>query len=164
MNSLQPYQQLLQHFQQIGLNATATERQNLALLCQTLALSPNCHLATLALGLPLKGKRENLIQHLRRTLKDKRLKPADCYAPLDEYLFAHWTDIDLNLVMDRTDIENRWSVLTLGVAHRKRVIPLAWQVLDFGATSAHTQCALLKRVQPSLPNARRVRICFLRRQ
>ncbi len=164
MNSLQLHWQLTQQFQLIGLKATATERKNLALLCQTLAFSPNCHLATLALGLPLTGKRENLIQHLRRTLKDQGLNPTDCYQPCAKYLLAHWTDCEVSLVMDRTDIENRWSVLTLGLAHRKRLVPLAWDVLPFGATSGDEQCTLLKRVQPALPDATHVRICFLRRQ
>jgi len=53
VNSLQLHRQLVQHLTTIGVHATEPQRVNLALLCQALAVSPNCHLATLALGLPL---------------------------------------------------------------------------------------------------------------
>ncbi len=160
MQSLQLHRHLTQQFAEIGLKATPNERKNLAFLCQTLAFSPNCHLATLALGLPLPGRRENLIQHLRRTLKNQQLRSADCYQPLVRYLFAHWPDEEVNLVMDRTDLEHAWSLLTLGVAHQKRLLPLAWDLLPFGGTSADEQTALLKRVQPDLPPTTQVRLTF----
>ncbi len=160
MQSLQLHRHLTQQFAEIGLKATPNERKNLAFLCQTLAFSPNCHLATLALGLPLPGRRENLIQHLRRTLKNQQLRAADCYQPLVRYLFAHWPDEEVNLVMDRTDLEHAWSLLTLGVAHQKRLLPLAWDLLRFGGTGADEQTALLKRVQPDLPPTTQVRITF----
>lgn len=160
MNSLHLHRQLTQAFATIGLKATPKQRANLALLCQTLAFSPNCHLATLALGLPLMGRRENLIQHLRRTLKNEQLRSTECYQPLVQYLFAHWLDGEVNLVMDRTDLENRFSILTLGVAYQKRLLPLAWQVLTFGSTSTAEQTALLQRIQPALPHVKPGRVSF----
>jgi hypothetical protein len=160
MDSLQLHRQLTQQFRHMGLKATPSECSNLALLCQTLAFSPNCHLATLALGLPLPSRREHLIQHLRHTLKNKHLQPADCYQPLVKHLFAAWSDREINLVMDRTDLGNRSSVLTLGVAHRKRLVPLAWDVLPFGDISGEEQSTLLKRIQPALPDPKTVPIYF----
>ncbi len=160
MHSLQLHRELLQQFSRVGLQASKPQRVNLALLCQALAVSSNCHLATLALGLPLPGQRENLVQRLRRFLKDDELSVADCYEPWVRHLFAHWSGREVSLVMDRTDIENRWSVLTLGVTFRHRLLPLAWEVLSFGGTSADEQMKLLKRVQPHLPSAQRVRVVF----
>lgn len=160
MNSLQLHRQLTQELARIGLKATPHQRSNLALLCQALAFSPNCHLATLALGLPLPDRRENLIQHLRRTLKNKHLRSADCYQPLVRHLFQHWPDREVNLVMDRTDLEHRWSILTLGAVHQKRLLPLTWQVLPFGGTGADDQMLLLQRIQPALPSRAQVRINF----
>ena len=151
MNSLQLHKQLVQQFGIIGVQATRPQRINLALLCQALAVSPNCHLATLALGLPLPGQREHLIQHLRRFLKNEHLRPMDCYGPVVQHLFAHWSGSEVSLVMDRTDLEDRWSVLTLGAAYQKRLLPLAWDILPFGGTGADQQSSLLKRVQPYLP-------------
>jgi len=160
MDSFQLHRQLVRHLTTIGIRATKAQRNNLALLCQTLAVSPNCHLATLALGLPLPGRREHLIQRLRRFLKNDRLCPPTCYEPVVRQVFQHWPGQEVNLVMDRTDLEGRWSVLTLGAAYQKRLLPLAWEVLPFGGTSAAWQITLLRRVQPHLPSPDRVRVHF----
>jgi hypothetical protein len=160
VNSLQLHRQLVQHLTTIGVHATQPQRVNLAFLCQALAVSPNCHLATLALGLPLPGQREHLIQHLRRFLKNDHVHPVDCYGPVVRHVFAHWSGSEVSLVMDRTDLEDRWSVLTLGAAYQKRLVPLAWDVLSFGGTSADRQIGLLKRVRPYLPAPEQVRVNF----
>jgi len=160
MDSLQLHRQWVRHLTMIGVRATQPQCDNLALLCQALAVSPNCHLSTLALGLPLPGRRENLIQRLRRCLKNGRLHPLTCYEPLVRHIFTHWSGREVSLVMDRTDLEDRWSVLTLGAAYRKRLLPLTWEVLPFGGTGADLQISLLRRVQPYLPPLDQVRVHF----
>jgi hypothetical protein len=82
MNSLHLHHKLVQHVTALRLPLSQPQRTNLALWCQALAVSPNCHLATLALGLPLPGQRENLIQRLRRDLKKDELQSDRCYQPL----------------------------------------------------------------------------------
>ena len=160
MNSVHLHQKLVKQLQTIGLQIGQAQRVNLALWCQALAVSPNCHLATLALALPLPGQRENLIQRLRRSLKNVRLKPQACYRPVVGHLFSHWSGQEVDLVMDRTDIENRWSILSLGAAYRKRLLPLTWQVLPFGGTSAEEQIGLLRQVRALLPPPEQVRVHF----
>jgi hypothetical protein len=101
MNSVHLHQKLVKQLQTIGLQIGKTRRENLALWCQALAVSPNCHLATLALGLPLPGQRENLIQRLRRFLKDNPRPTGHCpsLAPRSE------------TILDRTDfpgLEELW--------------------------------------------------------
>jgi hypothetical protein len=125
-----------------------------------MAHSPNCHLATLANRLAVPGQRENLVQRIRRWLDNRAITQARCYMPLVYELFQTWSGVELGLVMDRTDLEDRWSVLLLGAAFRHRVLPLAWCVLPFGSTNAETQLALLKQVQPALPDPEQVRITF----
>lgn len=160
MNSVRLHRQLVQSLAAIGVGASQPQRTNLAGLCQALAFSANCHLATLALGLPFAGQRENLIQRLRRFLKTEGLQPLACYGPLVQHLLAHWPAREVTLVMDRTDLENRLSILTLGVAYRKRTLPLAWEVSAFGGTSAARQIALLAWVRPYLPPLTQVRVNF----
>lgn len=160
MNSIRLHHQLMQQLIAIGVPGSKAQRVNLSLWCQALAVSPNCHLATLALGLPLVGRRENLIQRLRRFLKDGRMCPSASYRPLRQHLLTHWQGREISLVMDRTDIENRWSLLMVGVAYRKRLLPLAWQMLTYGSSSAAEQMALLRQVQPDLPPVDRVRVHF----
>ncbi|MDX1523766.1 MAG: hypothetical protein R3264_19215, partial [Anaerolineae bacterium] len=90
MNSLHLHHRLVQQFKRLRLPLSQPQQRNLALWCQALAVSPNCHLTTLALGLPLPGQRENLIQRLRRDLKKRPLQSDRCYPPLVRDLFAHW--------------------------------------------------------------------------
>ena len=61
------------------------------------------------------------------------------------------------LAMDRTDIEHDASILLLGAAYHKRLLPLVWQVLPFGASGEEAQTALLRYIQPFMPP---VRTCF----
>jgi hypothetical protein len=159
MDSLQLHRELMRQFTFLDLNISKPQRTNLALLSQALAVSSNCHLSTLALALPLPGNRENLIQRLRRMLSQTPDWQA-WYGPIVKHVFAHWTGAEVALVMDRTDLADRWSVLTVGAAHGKRLLPLGWHVLPFGSTSAETQVSLLRQVQPYLPSADRVRITF----
>lgn len=44
----------------------------------------------------------------------------------------------------------------VSLAYHKRAIPLAWQVLDFGCTSAETQIGLLRQVEPLIPTVQPV--------
>lgn len=156
MNSTNLHQQLLQELKQMGVVASKPELANLAFFCQALAFSPNAHLANLALNLPLDAQRENLIQRLRRFLKDDTLSPGSLYRPIRQHLFAHWTLREVPLVMDRTDIEDRWSLLMLGAVYKKRLLPLCWQTLPYGSSSAAEQMALLWQVQKDLPKQVRV--------
>jgi hypothetical protein len=157
MNSVRLHRQIVQQMLDLGLRATAPQRENLAWLCQSLAYSPDCHLATLALHIPLPGQRESLIQRERRYLKNAHVQVARCYAPWLRNLLTHWPSCECCLVMDRTDIEHDASILLLGAAYRKRLLPLVWQVLPFGASGEEAQVALLRYIQPFLPP---VRTCF----
>jgi len=133
---------------------------NLALLVLSLAQSPNCHLSTLATVLPLAARRDNLIQRLRRWLKTPTLSWERYYRPLVRQFLVAWPGVELALVMDRTDLNDRVSLLFVGIATHQRVVVLAWEVLSYGSTAADTQLALLKRIQPLLPDPAQVRITF----
>ena len=160
MNSLQLHRELVHELSSIGIPSSTPQGRNVALLCQALAVSANCHLATLALGLPVRSQRSSLVRRLQRLLQNEGVHPARCYEPIAGHLLAHWTGCEVNLVMDRTDLANRWSILTVGAAYRKRLLPLAWEILPFGGTGAAQQIRLLARVQRCLPPLDQVRVHF----
>ncbi|MGH8711872.1 MAG: transposase, partial [Burkholderiales bacterium] len=110
----------------------------------------------LALNLPIEAQRENLIQRLRRALGNRSCASDTLYRPIRQHLFAHWNLREVCLVMDRTDIENRWSLLLLGASYKKRVLPLTWQMLPYGSSSASEQMDLLWKVKKDLPAGVRV--------
>ena len=133
---------------------------NLALMVVALAQSPSCHLATLATVLPIKGQRENLIQRLRRWLASPHLDWERYYRPLIVQFFAHWRGAEVGLVMDRTDLNDRVSILYTGIATQQRVVLLAWDFLDYGSSDAELQIRQLQHIAPLLPDPQQVRITF----
>lgn len=136
--------------------ASKPQVRNLALLTQALVYSKDCHLANLALELPIAGQRDSLIQRQVRFLSNRRVTRETHYLPLIRHLFATWPDREVNLVMDRTDIRRERSILLLGVAFQQRVIPLTWRIQSFGGTSAALQLTLLREIAPYLPPTARV--------
>lgn len=160
MYSLHLHERLVQALQALRLPISAAQCENLAWLCQALALGDNCHLASLAVEMAVPSQREHLIQRLRRFLKTPDLAVPQCYAPLVRHLLQHWDGHDLNLVMDRTDIEHDVSLVTLGVAYRKRLLPLAWAVTPFGPSDEAHHKALLARVQPAVAAAPCAQVTF----
>lgn len=158
MNYRQLYRRLTTKLRERLTVASIAQVRNQALITQALIYSPDCHLATLATRLPVPGQRDNLVQRIRRWLANQAVTQDRCYIPLVRRLFAQWSGAEVGLVLDRTDIENQWSILMLAIAFRHRALPLAWRVLPFGGTSAETQVTLLKQVQPCLPDPQQVRI------
>jgi len=158
MSYCQVYHQLAAHLHKRLPIASTPQIRNQALVTHALAYSPNCHLATLATLLPVPGQRENLVQRIRRWLDNQAVSQQHCYMPLVRHLFARWSGAEVGLILDRTDLEDQWSILMLAAAFRHRALPLAWRLLPFGATDAETQIALLKQMQPYLPDAKQVRI------
>lgn len=156
MNQRQLHDKLKTELSSIGLKATKAQLNNIAYWCQSFAFSSSSHLASLVTQLPLEGQRENLVQRFRRFLKNETLKPAVCFAPMVSHTLKKWPHKDVCLVMDRTDIKNRWSILMVGPAYKKRVLPLAWQLLPFGGTNCETQIKLLERLRPHIPAEKRV--------
>jgi len=133
---------------------------NLALMVVALAQSSSCHLAALATVLPIEGQRENLIQRLRRWLATPHLDWERYYRPLIEQFFAAWTGAEVALVMDRTDLNDRLSILYCGIATHQRVVLLAWDFLEYGSTDADLQIRQLQRIASLLPDPQQVRITF----
>lgn len=156
MQSVHLQRKLVQHLQELGLKLSKPELTNLALWCHGLATSPDCHLTNVALGLPIPGQRDNLVQRLRRFLDHEPPSWSGGYGHLVRHIFANWQGSEVALVMDRTDLGQRWSILTLGVAYRKRLLPMTWRILPFGGTGEDVQKQLLSQVAPLLPSASRI--------
>ena len=152
------FHDLLRNLQLVLILGYSASLVNLSLTVLSLAQSQNCHLATLTTVWPVEGKRESLVQRLRRWLISRNLKRGSYYNPLIEKILVGWKGVELPLVTDRTDLNTRWSLLLLGIAFKGRVIPLAWLVLPYGSTSAMVQIELLKQIEPLWRNFKHLRV------
>jgi hypothetical protein len=152
----QLYRRLTTELQKRLPNASVPQVKNLALMTQTLVISPNCHLNNLALFAPVEGRRESLTNRIYRFLDNPRINRKRHYFPLVGQLFVDWPDHEVSLIMDRTDIGQEKSILLLGVGFKHRVLPLTWRVLPFGGTGASLQQQLLQEIRPFLPKDKRI--------
>jgi len=58
-----------------------------------------------------------------------------------------------HLTIDRTNwIPDEQDLLMISLSYRKRAIPIAWEIHDFGPTHVDEQIALLDRIRPILPH------------
>ena len=147
-----PYDNLLSHFRQ-HLSGSDSQLINLALWVYGLFKARSCHLGRVADELPLEGQKDSIIQRLKRFLMNSRLVPRKLYRKLIAVWLKHWPDgAELTLILDRTEVVDRFNILMLAVGFRGRAIPLAWDVLSHkGACCFKEQKKLLDRIAPLLP-------------
>ena len=136
--------------------SSKAQTKNLALLTQGLVFGRKCSIGNLVSEYPLEGRRESLENRLRRFLSNSQVGWKRHYSPLVSNLLSGWTDKEINLVMDRTDMGQERSILMLGLAFKHRTIPLNWRVLEFGGTGEEIQKKLLGEVAGYIPKGKRV--------
>ena len=147
-----PYDSLLDHFRQ-HLSGPDSQLVNLALWVYGLFKARCCHLGRVADELPLEGQKDSIIQRLKRWLMNPGLVPQKLYLKLIAVWLKHWPDgAELTLILDRTEVADRFNILMLAVGYRGRAIPLTWDILSHeGACCFKEQKKLLDRIEPLLP-------------
>ncbi|MFN8440961.1 MAG: hypothetical protein U0175_09340 [Caldilineaceae bacterium] len=80
-------------------------------------------MSELAVHLPLTNDLEELIQRLSRSLDNAELTWHRSYGQVVRHLFTHWQGEEVALVMDRTDLGQEQSILTVGAAYHKACCP-----------------------------------------
>jgi len=114
------YSRLTIHLREQLRTASVAQVRNQAAVTQALAFGSNCHLATLAMLLPVPGQRENLVQRIRRWLANQAVIQHQCYIPLVRRLFVQWSGAEVGLVLvlqryffhkpsNRSKVRLRWD-------------------------------------------------------
>lgn len=124
------YDSLLDHFRQ-HVSGPDSQLVNLALWVYGLFKARSCHLGRVADELPVEERKDSLIQRLKRWLMNPRFVPESLYRRLIAVWLTHWPEhAELVLILDRTEVADRFNVLMLAVGFRGRAIPLSWDVLS----------------------------------
>jgi len=133
-------------------DATKPQIANLALFVYGLILAGHVHLPKIALLLPVAGNTGNALQRLERFLQNKAVLPTQWYEGVARGFLATWKGTEIELIMDQTDIADRFHLLFVAVAFRKRAVPLLWCLLPGkGCSGAAAQKKLLAKVAKLLP-------------
>ena len=153
MNNLQLYHKVFRQLSQWLPGERVTRVRNGAMLIVGLYLGRAVHLSYITRTWPLPGKAPSLVNRLRRFLDNHRVKVEAWYHPVVKDLLQGLAGQTIRLVIDCTKVGFDHRMLMIGVAYRKRVLPLAWRVFrgSKGHITPQAQIALLKQVLPWLP-------------
>jgi len=125
----------------------------MALFITGLYMSGEPYLSKIVRKWPLAGKLTSLTNRLWRFLNNPRVDVEHWYAPIAQEIVRHLPMGPVTLVVDTTKVGFYHRVLTIGVAFKKRTLPLVWSVRRGrkGHTKVDEQLALFKKVAKILP-------------
>ena len=152
-NNLHLYHKMRQQFCQWLPTEHSTRVSNMALFITGLYLSSQPHLSKIVRKWPLLGKLPSLTNRLWRFLNNPRIVVEDWYEPIVCEIIRHLPAGPLTLVVDTTKVGFYHRVLSIGVAFKKRTLPLVWSVRKGrkGHTKIDEQLVLFKKVAKILP-------------
>lgn len=158
MNNLQYYYKVQQQLSQWLPGERITRIRNMALLIIGLHLSRSIHLSLVVRKWPVSSKELSLVNRLRRFLSNPRLNVRQWYHPIAVHLIQSFADKRVRLVIDCTKVGFNYRLMTIGLAYKKRTLPLVWSVHRGGKghTTAADQLKLFKYVRQWLPKRSQV--------
>ena len=159
-NNLQLYHKFLYQVCQWLPDERITRKRNLALLVVGLYMSRAVHLPLIVRKWPTDAKAPSLVNRLHRFLSNPRLDPQTCYRPLAEQLLKMFAGRTLLLIIDSTKVGFNHQALVVGLAYRKRTLPLAWSIHpgSIGKIAIPKVIALLNIVYNMVPSDCQVEI------
>lgn len=157
-NNLRIYNKVLRQIRQWLPDERITRQRNMALLIIGLFLSEAIHLSQIASTWPLPGKAPSLVNRLRRFLDNPRVAVKTWYRPVAEQLLSAFAGKQLRLVIDCTKVGFNHRLMVIGLAYRKRTLPLVWSVYEGrkGHIKTREQIALFQEVRPLIPRSSEV--------
>lgn len=152
-NNLQTYHKTLNQLCQWLPKERVTRLRNMALLMLGLQLSGAVNLPLVVRKWPVPGKIPSLTNRLRRFLNNKHLHVRDWYHPLAQQLVRAFAGQEIRLVIDCTKVGFHYRMMTIGMADKKRTLPLVWSIHKGrkGHVGLEEQLKLFKYVQTLLP-------------
>jgi hypothetical protein len=136
-----------------------TRVRNWSLLLVGLCLSRSVHLSKIANKIPTKATLPSVTRRISRLLDNAAIRVRSWYEPLARSVLAGGAQGEIRLIVDGSKVGFNHRLLMVGLAYRRRAIPLAWSWVrcEKGHSSAYKQRALLGYVRRLVPEgARRV--------
>lgn len=128
------------------------QRERIRQVCEGVLLAGSSQLSWIARWLAQTSQKDSRIKWLARLLEADYLSQEYVYAPFAKQILKHYAPAALHLVMDRTVWrEHETDLVTLSLNFRQRALPIVWEFMSTGMSSAEQQKALLKRALPLLP-------------
>ena len=160
-----PINRLYRNFQDLLVQLRPGERQtrvrNFSWLLVGLFLSRSVHLGKLANKIPTtRATLPSVVRRLSRLVDNTSIRVREWYEPLAHRLLECQARKlgEVRLIVDGTKVGFKHRLLMVGVAYRKRAVPIAWSWVrnEKGHSSSYKQRALLGYVRRLVPDGARV--------
>ncbi len=127
---------------------------NMMLLIVGMYKAESVHLSKIARKLPIRAKKLSLDKRLRRFLSNGAVRVREWYRPVAERLIKSATaGGQIHLLIDGSKVGFGHQLLMVGIAYRRRALPLVWTWVRTGRghSTACKQIKLLDYVHNLLP-------------
>lgn len=157
-NNLQLYHKMKRQICQWLPSERITRIENMTLLLSGLYFSGQVHLSKIVRKWPLPGKQPSLTNRLWRFLNNPRVVIREWYRPVVSEILSRVPPGPLYLIIDGTKVGFDFRLVTIGLAFKKRTLPLIWHVRRGrkGHTTVAEQVQLFKQLYPLVPKNREV--------
>jgi len=134
---------------------------NMMLLVVGLYKAESVHLSKVARKLPLRAKKLSLDKRLRRFLNNPGVRVREWYRPVAVALLKAASSAgQVHLIIDSSKVGFGHQLLMVGIAYRRRALPLAWTWVHHssGHSTATKPSALLSYIHALIPQGIQVSI------
>lgn len=163
MSINQLYLNLFKQIRQLRPHERKTRIRNLAWLMSGVLMSRSVHLSRIASKIPGTAVLNSTVQRLMRFLDNPAVRVRDWYKPVAMDLLQSQANSSgsVRLILDGTKIGFGHQLLMVGIAYRRRSIPIAWTWVRCkrGHSAAGKQLALLAYVHSLTPTGYPVSVC-----
>src|SRR5947209_6779122 len=161
-----PFNQLHLSLQRLLLQLRPAERitriRNWSRLLVGLCLSRSVHLSKIANKIPTQATLPSATRRLSRLLENAAIRVRAWYEPIARSLLerAAQGGGEIRLIVDGSKVGFDHRLLMVGLAYRRRAIPVAWSWVrsEKGHSSSYKQRALLGYVRRLTPDGARVSV------
>lgn len=162
-----PINRLYRNLRDLLVQLRPTERQtrlrNFSWLLAGLFLSRSVHLSKIANKIPAtKATLPSVVRRLSRLVDNASIRVREWYEPLARRLIECQARKlgEVRLIVDGSKVGFKHRLVMVGLAHRKRAIPIAWSWVrsEKGHSSARKQSALLGHVRRLMPDGVAARV------
>ncbi len=153
------YRTWRQRLAQLAPDTCQSRLTNMLLLVVGMFKARSVHLSLIARTLPVRAKKLSLDKRLRRFLSNRAVRVRAWYRPVAEWLIqAASSSGQVQLVIDSSKVGFGHQLLMVGIAYRRRALPLVWTWVRHkrGHSTTCKQVKLLTYVRGLIPEGVRV--------
>lgn len=132
-----------------------TQQRNMIWLLIGIIQGRSVELSEIASHIPSQAKLTSVTRRIERFLDNAKIRVREWYEPVIRPIIEHIgkTTGEIRLIIDGSKVGNGHQLLMVGIAYRRRAIPVAWTWMRCrkGHSSTGKQQALLSYVRSLLP-------------